>query len=129
MALNKNKKSLLGLIILSVLLLFGLSKLSFAQQAQESTISNSDTTGIMTSFTEKEEALGDAVAISDKRKHQVLFIMGIFLLIFIFTTAILGLRMVLFGKEVFVAHMIFAGGSVFLATAHAVTAIVWFFPF
>jgi len=127
--LNKNKKSLRKLIIMGLLLLFGLSGLSFAQQVQESTVRNTETAGIMSSFTEREEKTGDAVSISDKRKRQVLFTMGIFLLIFIFTTAILGLRMVLFGKEVFVAHMIFAGGSVFLATAHAITAIVWFFPY
>jgi hypothetical protein len=41
----------------------------------------------------------------------------------------LGVSMVAFGKQVFLAHMIFAGVSVFLAIVHAVTAIVWFFPF
>jgi len=36
--------------------------------------------------------------------------------------------MVVFAKPVFVAHMIFAGFSLTLAIAHAIVAIVWFFP-
>jgi hypothetical protein len=34
-----------------------------------------------------------------------------------------------YGKQVFVAHMITAGLSVTLAIAHAVAALVWFNPF
>ena len=66
--------------------------------------------------------------ISDHRKQQIMFIMGIALLIFIITTVSLGIAMVVFAKPVFVAHMIFAGFSLTLAIAHAVVAIVWFFP-
>lgn len=84
---------------------------------------------VMQSFVNKEQTVGEDVLISDKKKHQVLFIMGIFLLIGIIGAAALGIAMAVYGKQVFVAHMIFAGFSVFLAIAHAVTAIVWFFPF
>lgn len=66
--------------------------------------------------------------ISDHRKQQIMFIMGIALLIFIVTTVSLGIAMVVFAKPVFVAHMIFAGFSLTLAIAHAIVAIVWFFP-
>ena len=66
--------------------------------------------------------------ISDHRKQQIMFIMGITLLIFIVTTVSLGIAMVVFAKPVFVAHMIFAGFSLTLAVAHAIVAIVWFFP-
>ncbi len=68
-------------------------------------------------------------AIPDKRRHQILFVMGAFLLIGIMATAGFGIAMALYGKEVFLAHMLCAGFSVFLAVAHAVTAMVWFFPF
>jgi hypothetical protein len=37
--------------------------------------------------------------------------------------------MALYGKRVFVAHMIFAGFSVTLAIVHSIVAVVWFFPF
>jgi len=84
---------------------------------------------VLAPFIEKEEVLGEAVAIDDEQKHQILFYMGVLLLILIVTTAVIGLRMALFGKQLFVQHMISAGFTVFLAFAHAVTAIVWFFPF
>jgi hypothetical protein len=58
-----------------------------------------------------------------------MFAMGIALLLLVIATASLGIAMALYGKQVFVAHMVCAGMSVFLSIAHAVTAIVWFFPF
>jgi len=64
-----------------------------------------------------------------KFQHEILFYMGIILLIAIFVTAGLGISMVFLGKQVFVAHMISAGVVVFLAVAHAIAAVVWFFPF
>ena len=67
--------------------------------------------------------------IGTKRKHQILFLMGISLLVLLFITGTLGVAMVAFDKEVFVAHMIFAGLSLTLATVHAVTSIVWFWPY
>ncbi len=84
---------------------------------------------VLRGFTEAEIVVSDIVEISEKRKHQILFLMGFVLLITIITAALLGVAMVVFGKQVFLAHMIFAGISVFLAIVHAVTAIVWFFPF
>jgi uncharacterized membrane protein len=66
--------------------------------------------------------------ISDHRKQQIMFIMGISLLVFIIVTVSLGIAMVVFAKPVFVAHMIFAGFSLTLAVAHSIVAIVWFFP-
>jgi hypothetical protein len=84
---------------------------------------------VLRGFTEAEVVVSDIVEISEQRKHQILFLMGFVLLITIITAAMLGVAMVVFGKQVFLAHMIFAGISVFLSIVHAVTAIVWFFPF
>ncbi len=67
--------------------------------------------------------------IETKRKHQILFLMGLSLLVLILLTGGLGVAMVAFGKDVFVAHMICAGLSMSLAAAHAATAIVWFWPY
>ncbi len=64
-----------------------------------------------------------------QRKHEILFYMGIALLVLLFVTGGLGVAMVAFGKDVFVAHMIFAGLSLTLAAAHAATSIAWFWPF
>jgi hypothetical protein len=64
-----------------------------------------------------------------REQHEVLFFMGVALLILIFMTAGFGLAMVLGGKQVFVQHMVCAGATIFLALAHAVAAVVWFFPY
>lgn len=67
--------------------------------------------------------------IETERKHQILFIMGISLLLMLFLTGSLGVAMVAFDKDVFVAHMIVAGLSLTLAAVHAATSIAWFWPF
>lgn len=67
--------------------------------------------------------------IGQKKKHQIMFIMGVVLLLGIATTVGLGIAMALYGKPVFVAHMISAGFSLTLAIIHAIVAIVWFYPF
>lgn len=92
-------------------------------------VTANDSSEVLQGFTEKQDERHGVKEIADQRKHQILFYMGIALLIGILTTAGLGIAMALYGKEVFLAHMLSAGFSVFLAVAHAVTAVVWFFPF
>ncbi len=89
----------------------------------------SDSQQVMQAFVQKEHVISEHVLIETKQKHQILFFMGISLLLLILATAGFGIAMAVFGKQVFVPHMICAGASVFLSMAHAVTAIVWFFPF
>lgn len=72
---------------------------------------------------------GSALTLTTKEKHKILFYMGILLLIGVFATAGLGIALGVYGKPVFVAHMVCAGLSVTLALIHAIVAIVWFFPF
>jgi len=66
--------------------------------------------------------------ISTERKHQILFLMGLTLLVLLLITGTLGIAMVAFGKDVFLPHMIFAGLSLTLAAVHSATAIAWFWP-
>lgn len=84
---------------------------------------------IVQQFNKDKDTLSDVVKVSDRERHAILFGMGIALLILLFTTAALGIAMVVYGKQVFIAHMVCAGLSVTLALAHSVAAIVWFFPF
>ncbi|RMH12805.1 MAG: hypothetical protein D6698_14750 [Gammaproteobacteria bacterium] len=83
---------------------------------------------VMQQFVEPQ-AGSETQRVSDKSRHRILFFMGFALLIFILLTAGLGVAMVIYKKTVFAAHMLFAGLSVTLAIAHAVAAVVWFFPF
>ncbi len=93
------------------------------------TASSTNDVAVMESFNRQQAELGEAVRIDTERKHQILFFMGITLLILILLTASYGVAMAIYGKQVFVRHMVLAGLSVTLAIAHSVVAIVWFFPF
>lgn len=87
---------------------------------------------VMQSFNKQSMQQADKtrqIVNEDSGKHKILFIMGVILIFLVLITAGLGLAMVMHGKEVFIQHMIFAGATVFLAVAHAVTSIVWFFPY
>lgn len=66
---------------------------------------------------------------TDQEKRQIMFFMGVALLVLLVATAAFGIAMALYGKQVFVAHMLLAGLTVTLAIAHTVVALVWFFPF
>lgn len=97
--------------------------------AAENAAAGDNPAQVMQQFTKSDNDDQTGVRkISDHRKQQIMFIMGIALLIFIVTTVALGIAMVVFAKPVFVAHMIFAGFSLTLAVAHTIVAIVWFFP-
>ena len=92
--------------------------------------SNTEAGGqVMQGFTELSKQKEKSKEMTDKKKHIILFSMGISLVLLVLTTAGLGLAMVLYQKRVFVAHMIFAGMTVTLALVHAIAAMIWFFPF
>ena len=112
------------LLLLPLLLLMLSPPLALAQQSHVD-----DSLEVMEIF--KQEALDNQAdnELTDEFKHKVLFFMGTVLLILLCTTAYLGVAMVVYNQEVFVKHMISAGLTVTLGLAHAVVAIVWFFPF
>ncbi len=88
-----------------------------------------DSLDVIGAFNRNQDVDSAVVKIPDQKKRLVMFLMGVPLLIFILTTAGLGVAMGVYGKPVYVPHMIFAGLSVTLAIAHAVVGIVWFYPF
>jgi len=83
---------------------------------------------VLQQFNQVDETVAPERAISVHRKHQVLFWMGSALLLLILLTAGFGIAMGVFGKDVFVWHMLCAGLASTLAIAHAVVAFVWFYP-
>ncbi|MDX1812340.1 MAG: hypothetical protein R3240_10360 [Gammaproteobacteria bacterium] len=98
------------------------------QQSAESS-QKSGESHVIQAFTSQEDIESEIVKIDDQRKRQIMFAMGVPLLLFIFVTAGLGIAMGVFGKDVYIAHMIFAGLSLTLALGHAVVGVVWFWPF
>jgi len=82
---------------------------------------------VMRQFNEERELAAER-AISNNSKHQILFWMGGALLFLILFAAGFGVAMAIFGKDVFIWHVLSAGLATTLAIAHAVTAFVWFYP-
>lgn len=103
------------------------------QPQQESTqsqqASEQGSASVMGSFATDKSAKSELVQIEDQTKRLVMFVMGVPLLILLFATAALGVAMGVYGKQVFVPHMVCAGLSLTLALGHAVVGIVWFYPF
>lgn len=113
-------------LLLAVVVLMG--AVSSAQvMAEQST--GSGGVEVMRAFADAEVKKSEARAIDDRTKRIVMFVMGVPLLLLLIATAALGVAMGIYGKPVFVAHMVCAGLSLTLAAAHAVVGLVWFYPF
>lgn len=113
----------LGLSVLFLLTMCGaMLPLGSAAQAAGQSM-----TEVLQSF-QQEEQIAPERAIADKSKHQILFWMGLALLVLILATASFGIAVGIYEKDVYLWHMLCAGLSVTLAIAHAVVAIVWFYP-
>lgn len=84
---------------------------------------------VLNAFNKDQAKPSSIVSISDQKKRLIMFFMGVPLLILILLTAALGIAMGMYGKPVYIPHMICAGLSVTLAIAHAIVGIVWFYPF
>jgi len=123
--------SLMLPLMMMACLLFVLPAMAAAQDTASgmgATTSVQSSGAVMQQFAGDEEIAPERI-IEEKRKHQILFIMGLSLLVLLLITGSLGVAMVAFDKEVFVAHMIFAGLSLTLSAVHAATAIAWFWPY
>ena len=100
----------------------------FTANAEE-TSQAGESAQILQQFNKQHMEVEHAKAISDKTKQRIMFLLGVSLLTLVLITGGLGLAMGLFGKQVFVAHMVFAALSVTLAIVHAIVGLVWFYPF
>ncbi|HEY5601883.1 MAG TPA: hypothetical protein VIM41_02120 [Gammaproteobacteria bacterium] len=89
----------------------------------------SSETQVIQAFTSRDVIDSEIIKIDDQRKRQIMFAMGVPLLLFISITVGLGIAMGVFGKDVYIAHMVFAGLSLTLALGHAIVGMVWFWPF
>jgi len=101
---------------------------SYADELVEQKVEQ-QSSGVLQAFENDRSAKSELVAVDEETKHLVMFLMGIPLLLLIITTVALGVAMVVYGKRVFVPHMVCAGLSLTLALGHAVAGIVWFYPF
>ena len=84
---------------------------------------------ILNEFNKQNRSDIRAKAVPLKEKQQIMFLLGLGVILLVIITGGLGLAMGVFGKPLFVAHMVFAALSITLAIAHAIVGLVWFYPF
>ena len=113
-----------------IILAASLSILSVLPAHAEDTSQASDNSAqILQAFNRQHRDAEHAKSITDKVKGRIMFLLGVVLVTLVLITGGLGIAMGLYGKPVFVAHMIFAGLSITLAIVHAIVGLVWFYPF
>lgn len=116
----------------TVLLVFGLFGASVPLLHAASSSASGDANGIqlMEKFDRKQAEKSDGVMpIDDHRKHEIMFYMGVPLIILLLATGGIGIAVGVYGKPLFMVHIILAGLTVTLAIAHVIVGIAWFNPF
>lgn len=120
---------LTGLLLLAALAFFVSPAMAEGNSASTSTMQTDPEQQVIQSFTSKKHVDSDEIKIPDEKKKLIMFFLGVPLLLLIIATVTLGVAMGVYGKQVYIAHMICAGLSLTLALAHAVVGLVWFYPF
>lgn len=120
-----------GILFFGVLALLAMFAVFFvpSAHAEEGAQANNGTQVLEAFDRQQVKRVNQASELSDHKKHLIMFIMGVPLLILLLITGGLGIATGIFGKHVFIAHMIFAGLTVTLALAHVIVGLVWFYPF
>jgi len=70
-----------------------------------------------------------ATTIAEHERQVIMFTIGSVLLVLLIGTASVGIAVAVFGKPLFLLHMILAGLTVTVAIVHVIVGLVWFFPF
>lgn len=76
------------------------------------------------------QRVNEGSALTDHKKHVIIFLIGLPLIILLLVTGGLGVAMGVYGKrQLFLPHMVLAGLTMTLAIVHVVVTLVWFYPF
>jgi hypothetical protein len=112
-----------------VLLGFTLLVCNPGAQAADSA-ADSNGTQVLEAFDRQQvQRVNEGSAVSDHKKQVIMFAMGVPLVILLLITGGLGIAIGVYGKPLFVTHMVFAGLTMTLALVHVIVGIVWFYPF
>ena len=112
-------------LITALMLLFCIIPISRAADADQ----KGDSVKVMEAFEQQASQNKIDRPITIQQKHLTMFLLGVPLLVLLLITGGLGIAMGIYGKQVFVLHMISAGLTITLAFAHAIVGVVWFYPF
>lgn len=121
------RASILGFV--GIILASSLSILSVLPAHAEEAAPSGDSAQILQAFNQQQRTDIREKAIPQKEKQQIMFLLGVVLITLVLITGGLGIAMGLYGKPVFVAHMVFAAFSITMAIVHAIVGLVWFYPF
>jgi hypothetical protein len=88
-----------------------------------------DSSRVMEAFEQQASQIKTDRPSTIQKKHLTMFLLGVPLLILLVITGALGIAMGIYGKRVFVLHMISAGLTITLAFVHAIVGVIWFYPF
>ncbi|MEO9040657.1 MAG: hypothetical protein ABI265_11595 [Gallionella sp.] len=113
----------------SIILAVSLSIVTMLPAHAQEPQSSGDGAQILQEFNTQNRSDIRKKAVPLKEKQQIMFLLGSAVILLVIITGGLGLAMGVFGKPVFVAHMVFAAFSITLAIAHAIVGLVWFYPF
>ena len=92
-------------------------------------VQQGDSTRVMEAFEQQASQIKIDRPSTIQKKHLTMFLLGVPLLILLLITGALGIAMGIYGKQVFVLHMISAGLTVTLAFVHAIVGVILFYPF
>jgi hypothetical protein len=128
--LETMKRNRLGMVIRGILLTLLLTTAYAAIAQIEQKPQETNGTRVLEAFDRQQvQRVNSAGAISDHEKQVIIFAMGAPLAVLLLITGGLGIATGVYGKQLFVPHMIFAGLTITLALAHVIVGLVWFFPF
>ena len=113
----------------SIILVASLSIMTVLPTHAEETPPSGDSVQILQEFNSQHRSDIRDKAISLKEKQQIMFLLGVAVIVLVIITGGLGLAMGVFGKPMFVPHMVFAAFSITMAIVHAIVGLVWFYPF
>ena len=100
-----------------------------AQAAESAQVTNG--TQVLEAFDRQQvQRVNEGSALSDHKKHVIIFLIGAPLIVLLLVTGGLGIAMGVYGKrQLFLPHMVLAGLTMTLAIVHVVVSLVWFYPF
>jgi len=94
----------------------------------DSAPTSANSTQILEQFN-RQQPPSPTTSIAEHERQVIMFSIGSVLLVLLIATASVGIAVAIFGKPLFLVHMILAGMTLTVAIVHVIVGVVWFFPF
>lgn len=115
-------------LFLALLALFAFLAVPAARAADDGNAANG--VSVLEAFSrQQEQRANQASELTDHGKRVIMFALAVPLFLLLLITAGLGIATGVYGKRLFIPHMVCAGLTMTLAIAHVIAGVVWFYPF